>query len=206
MKKTLFTLPLQLLLLCALCVAASAQSDLGPQNGASKTTSSSQLNLSANAVRGIQLDISSAPGGVTVTGATGRSSTGVFALDFGDVDGLGLVTPAPGVSASVSASGATYTTPVHLTPIFSGFSSGTASVSVLLDPTAGTAAGRAAAREGSGANSVVNPSSTATVFTSSAASGTTLTRYVGVFVSNANGAGAVSGSLASRLIYQVVVP
>jgi hypothetical protein len=33
-----------------------------------------------------------------------------------------------------------------------------------------------------------------------------ITRHVGIFVSKANGASAVSGSLASRIIYQVTVP
>lgn len=197
-----------LLVVAALLVFAgsvAAQSDLGPQKNS--TSSSSQLNLTANAQTALQLDISTASGGATVVGATGNTSTGVFSLDFGDVNGLGLGAPATGVSVSVGASGATYTTPVSLTPRYSGFSTSSASVSVLLDGTAGNAAGRSATREGAAAGSVAAPSTTVpNIFTSSASNGTAITRYVGVFVSNANGGSAVNGSLSSRLIYQITVP
>jgi hypothetical protein len=197
-----------LLVVAALLVFAgsvAAQSDLGPQKNS--TSSSSQLNLTANAQTALQLDIATASGGATVVGATGNSSTGVFSLDFGDVNGLGLGAPATGVSVNVGASGATYTTPVSLTPRYSGFSTSSASVSVLLDGTAGNAAGRSATREGAAAGSVAAPSTTVpNIFTSSASNGTAITRYVGVFVSNANGGGAVNGALSSRLIYQITVP
>jgi hypothetical protein len=196
-----------ILILAALLVFASsvsAQADLGPQKNA--TSSSSQLNLTANAQTALQLDISTASGGATVTGATGNSSTGVFSLDFGDVNGLGLGTPSTGVSVNVQAGGAVYTSPISLTPRYSGFSTSSASVSVLLDGTAGNAAGRSATREGAAAGTVVAPSTTVpNIFTSSASNGTAITRYVGVFVSNANGASSVRGSLTARLIYRVYV-
>lgn len=197
-----------LFVLAALLVfagSAAAQADLGPQRNA--TSSSSQLNLTATAQTALQLDISTASGGATVVGNTGNSSTGVFSLDFGNVNGLGLGTPSTGVTVAVQAGGALYTSPVSLTPRYSGFSASSASVSVLLDGTAGNAAGRSATREGAAAASVVAPSTTVpNIFTSAASNGTAITRYVGVFVSNVNGAGAVNGSLSSRLIYQITVP
>jgi hypothetical protein len=197
-----------LLVLAALLVfagSAAAQADLGPQRNA--TSSSSQLNLTATAQTALQLDISTASGGATVVGNTGNSSTGVFSLDFGNVNGLGLGTPSTGVTVAVQAGGALYTSPVSLTPRYSGFSTSSASVSVLLDGTAGNAAGRTATREGAAAASVVAPSTTVpNIFTSAASNGTAITRYVGVFVSNVNGAGAVNGALSSRLIYQITVP
>jgi hypothetical protein len=197
-----------LLVVAALLVFAgsvAAQADLGPQRNA--TSSSSQLNLTANAQTALQIDISTASGGATVAGATGNTSTGVFSLDFGNVNGLGLGAPSTGVSVSVQAGGALYTSPVSLTPRYSGFSTSSASVSVLLDGTAGNAAGRSATREGAAAASVVAPSTTVpNIFTSAASNGTAITRYVGVFVSNVNGAGAVNGALSSRLIYQITVP
>ena len=50
--------------LLAFSASASAQADLGPQKNAA--TSSSQLNITANAVKAIQLDISTAATGATV--------------------------------------------------------------------------------------------------------------------------------------------
>jgi len=155
----------------------------------------------------LSLDISTAGGGATVVGTTGNASTGVFSLDFGDVDGLGLGAPAAGVSVAVQAGGALYTTPVSLTPRYSGHASATASISVLMDAAAGNAMGRTATREGAAAATVIAPSTVVpNIFTTTATHNVAVTRYVGLFVSNANGAGAVSGALSSRLVYQITVP
>ena len=198
-------LPLLLALLGLLTFAGTAAAQVGPvRNG---LTSDSQLNLTANAQNALQLDISTAAGGATVTGATGNNSTGVFSLDFGNVNGLGIGTPSAGVSVAVAAGGATYTSPISLTPRYSGHVNNSASISVLLDSAAGDAQGRAATREGAAAASVVAPSSVVpNIFTSTATNGTAVTRYVGYFVSNANGASAVTGAMSSRLVYEITIP
>lgn len=192
--------------LLAFSASASAQADLGPQKNAA--TSSSQLNITANAVKAIQLDISTAATGATVVGNTGRTSTGIFSLDFGTVDGLGLSPGNANVTVdTTNPAGALYTTPVSLTPRYSGHGTSSSSISVIMSGTSGNAAGRSAAREGGSATTTVAPSTTlANIFTTAASSGTAVTRYVGVFVSNANGASAVSGALNAQLIYQVTVP
>jgi len=198
-------LPFLLALIGLFMIAGAASAQVGPvRNG---LTSQSQLNLSANAQNALQLDITTAAGGATVTGATGNSSTGVFSLDFGNVNGLGIGTPSAGVSVAISGSGATYTSPVSLTPRYSGHVNNTASISVLLDGTAGDANGRAATREGAAAASVVAPSAVVpNIFTSTATNGTAVTRYVGYFISNANGGAAVNGAMSSRIIYEITIP
>jgi hypothetical protein len=199
------TLPMLLALLGLFVFAGTAAAQVGPvRNG---VTSDSQLNLTANAQNALQLDISTAAGGATVTGATGNNSTGVFSLDFGNVNGLGIGTPAAGVTVAVAAGGATYTSPISLTPRYSGHVNNSASISVLLDSAAGDAQGRAATREGAAAASVVAPSSVVpNIFTNTATNGTAVTRYVGYFVSNANGASAVTGAMSSRLVYEITIP
>lgn len=190
-------------LMLASTVLASAQ--VGPQ--IDSLTSDSYLNLTATAQTALQLDITTGAGGAAVTGATGNSSTGVFGLDFGNVNGLGMGTPSTGVSVSVQTGGAVYTTPITLTPRYSGFTSATSSVSVMLDSTAGNAMGRDGAREGGTAAAVAVPSALIpNIFKTDAVSGTSFTRYAGVFVSNANGVGAVNGAMSSRLVYQITVP
>src|SRR3982751_753488 len=198
-------LPLLLAVLGLLAFAGAVAAQVGPvRNG---LTSDSQLNLSANAQNALQLDISTAPGGATVTGATGKNSNGIFSLDFGNVNGLGIGTPSAGVTVVVTGTGATYTSPIILTPHYSGHVNNSASISVLLDATAGNANGRAATREGASAASVVAPSFIVpNIFTTTATDGTAVTRYVGYFVSNANGAAAVNGAISSRLIYEITIP
>ncbi len=184
---------------------AYAQANLGPQKGPAATASSSQINLRANTQKAIQIDILSSASGAAVTGTTGPSSTGVFSLDFGQVDGLGLSSGAAGVTVTVSPTGALYSTPIILVPKFSGFATTNGSVSVSLDFTAGNLRGQLATREGASTAAMASVLAPATI-TTAATNGTPITRYVGLFISNANGPFAVTGPLSSRLIYQVTVP
>lgn len=191
--------------LAACATIASAQQ--GPQRNSNN--SSSQLNLSANAQTALLLDISTGTGGAAVTGTTGRNSTGVFTLDLGDVNALGLGTPAAGVSVDVQAGGALYTTPITLTPKFAGYSAGaTADIVVNVDVPNGNANGNAAVREGASAATVSAPPVVANPFSpavTGAANNTPIQRFVGMFVTNANGGTAEAGSLQSRLVYQILV-
>ena len=170
--------------------------------------STSELTITATAESALQIDIATAAGGATVTGATGESSTGVFSVSFGNVNGLGIGSPASGVAVTLrDASGTLYTSPIKLTPYFSGFNSATATVKVYQD--GGTSANsQGAAREGSAPGSVAavpTTALTANTVTSTAASGTDITRYIGLFVSNANGGSSVTGALAPKLIYEISV-
>lgn len=149
----------------------------------------------------MSVTIQTASGGVVVTG-----SNDVFSVDFGNVNGLGLGTPAAGVSVSRSSTGATYTTPVIIKANFTNCSGGgTLTLKVYQDSTTNSAS-QTAARQGSAPGSVIAVPSTlasATLITSSPVNGASITRYVGIFVSNANGAGRVTGSLAPRFIFQL---
>jgi hypothetical protein len=162
----------------------------------SETTA--ELGMSATAQTALTLDIST-NGGASVSGAAG---SGEFTINLGNVNGLGVGTPASGVSVAVNGSGATYTTPITLTPIFSGFSAANATITVERSATGGNALGDDAVREGA-TSSVSAVTGTATNVTSSATSTTPITRYVGFFVSNANGSGYVEGALSSTLVYTI---
>jgi hypothetical protein len=170
--------------------------------------STSNLTISATAQSALQIDIATDAGGATVTGATGENSTGVFSVSFGNVNGLGIGSPTSGVSiTSRDSSGTLYTSPIKLTPYFSGFTSTTATVKVYQDATA-SANSQAAVREGSAPGSVAavpTSAGAANTVTSTAASGTDITRYVGLFISNANGGSSVTGALAPKIIYEVSV-
>lgn len=169
--------------------------------------STSNLTISATAQSALQIDIATSGGGATVTGAVGENSTGLFSVSFGNVNGLGIGSPTSGVSiTSRDSSGTLYTSPIKLTPYFSGFTSTTATVKVYQD--AAASANSQAVREGSAAGSVASvPTSAgaANTVTATAASGTDITRYVGLYISNANGGSSVTGALAPKVIYEVSV-
>lgn len=156
----------------------------------------------------LQVDVSTAPGGATVNGQTGLLSTGVFDVNFGNVNGLGIGTRPAGVSITRGASGTLYTTPVLITPSWTCIiTCPTGTITLRLDAAQGTGTGRDAVREGSSPASVsiVNATPSKTI-TTTAANGVPITRYVGLFVSNANGAGGVSGAMTARVVYQISIP
>lgn len=189
------------ILVAAFCVcSANAFAADGSVTNANSVTSN--LTLSATAETAITLTIST-NGGATIT----DGGSGAFAVSFGNVNGLGVGNLTSGVTVSVNGSGATYTTPITVTPTFSGFTSTTATVKVYQD--SGTSLdSQDAAREGSASGDVAavpTTSGAATTVTSSASSASGITRHVGIFVSNANGGSKVIGSLAPKFIYSVEI-
>jgi hypothetical protein len=183
-----------LTLLAVLFVFGGAAYAQGPSVGSASTTS--ELEMSATVQTAVQLNISTGSGGATVSGS---NSTGLFSLSFGNVNGLGLGTPAAGVSVVADASGALYKTPINLTPVYSGFTTETATLEVEQDAAGDTAL----AREG---NSSISSSSTVSTSTpasvaSGAASGVAIERYVGMYAARSEAAGAKSATL----IYTITV-
>lgn len=185
------SLALLLAALFAFCGSAYAQ---GPVTNASST--SSELELTATVQTAVQLNISTVLGGATVSGST---STGLFTINFGNVNGLGVGSVASGVTVVADPSGALYKTPINLSPVYSGFTDETASIEVEQDAAGDTQV----AREGNSsisASSTVSTSTPASVATGKA-SGSSVERYVGIYVARAEAAGAKSATL----IYTVTV-
>lgn len=151
------------------------------------TSTSAHLEMSAEVKTALQLRISTGSGGATVTG---NNTTGIFALDFGTVNGLGIGTPATGVTKSVDGSGATYTTPINLSPVYSGFTTETASVTV--EAESGT--NQSMAREGSSSGNVASVTTPATVV-SGASSGSSHERFVGFRIDRTDAAGTKEATL-----------
>lgn len=166
----------------------------GPVVGTNTTTS--ELAMSASVETAVQLNISTGSGGATVAGST---STGLFSISFGNLNGLGVGTPTAGITVVTDGSGALYKTPINLTPIYSGFTTETATITVLQDAAGDTAL----AREGdssisSGSTvSTTTPGSVAT----GRASGVAFERFVGLYVPRTEAAGAKTATL----IYTITV-
>ena len=155
----------------------------------------------------LQVDVSTAPGGATVNGQTGVLSTGVFDIYLGNVNGLGIGPRSAGVSIIRGASGTLYSTPILITPSWTCVTTcPTGTITFSLDAAQGTSAGRDAVREGSSPGSATPVNASPKTITTAASTGVPITRYVGLFVSNANGAGRMSGAMTVRVIYQISIP
>lgn len=190
-----FRFPLRFaILLAALFAFGEAAYAQGPVINGSSTTS--ELEMSATVQTAVQLNISTGAGGATVSGS---NSTGLFSVSFGNVNGLGLGTPAAGVSVVANGSGALYKMPINLTPVYSGFTTETATIEVEQDAAGDTAL----AREGNSSISSASTVSTSTPASvaSGGASGSAIERYVGMYVSRSEAAGAKSATL----IYTITV-
>jgi hypothetical protein len=170
-----------LLLAVATLSIAGVAAAQGPVVGSNTTTS--ELAMSATVETAVQLNI----------------STGLFSLSFGNVNGLGVGTPAAGITIVTDASGALYKTPINLTPLYSGFSTETATITVSQDAAGDTAL----AREGDAnisSSSTVSTTTPATVATGRA-SGVAFERFVGLYIPRTE----VAGAKTATLIYTITV-
>ncbi len=172
-------------------------------------SSTATLTLVPSVQTAMQLTLGTAPGGLSITPATD------YAVNFGNVNGLGIGTPSAGITKTAVAGGEVYATAYLIQPVFSDFASTTGHVSVyvstdfahpstltLQDATAATGPFTAIAKTAGSPTSI----------SSTAASGSSITRYLGLKVSNANGAGifpgtaGASGGDNSILTFTLTVP
>jgi len=177
----------------ALCVFAGTAAAQGPVFDNDTTTSN--LEMTATVQTAVQLNISTGAGGATVSG---NAATGLFSVAFGNVNGLGLGTPTAGVTVVVDSSGALYKTPINLTPVYSGFDTETADITV----EAGTSGNEDLAREGnSGISSGSTVGASPVSVISNAASGSSNERFVGFYIPRTE----VTGAKTATLIYTITV-
>jgi hypothetical protein len=148
----------------------------------------------------LRLSLATAPGGRTV--ATGSD----FTLNYGTVNALGIGAAA-GLSVISVSGGSSYSSPFYLQPTFSSFSSTTGSLRAYVS-TDFIHPSQLELRDSSdGATfSPLSKSSTTPTALTSAASGANVTRYLGLFVSNANGAGVFTGSDNATVTFTLVIP
>ncbi len=156
----------------------------------------------ANTVQdAVSLALATAPSGLAVSGTASP-----YTLAFGDVNGLGVGATVPTVAA---AGGIIYTTPYYLEPEFSDFTSTVADLEVYVStnfahPTLLQLDDSAAAA--GPYNAISTTVGTQTVMTTTAADRSTITRYLGLFVSLDNTATPFLGSDSATLTYTITVP
>jgi hypothetical protein len=152
-----------------------------------------------NAVR---LTLGSAAGGLNV------APSADFSMNFGNVNGLGFG-PGAGLTTVAAPGGVIYSTPYLLQPAFGDFTSTTATIRTFVStnfahPTMLVLRDAASAPGPYG--NIGTTTGTATQITNAAADRSSVTRFLGLFVSNANGAGAFTGSDSATLTFTMTVP
>ena len=183
------------LVFAVLLVFAGSAAAQGPV--VDNNTTTSNLEMSATVQTAVQLNISTSAGGATVSGST---STGLFSINFGTVNGLGLGTPTAGVTVTVDGSGALYKTPINLTPVYSGFDTETADITV----EAGASGDEDLAREGNASiSSASTVSGTPASVITDAASGSDNERFVGFYIPRTEPQGAKTATLIYTITVQL---
>jgi hypothetical protein len=150
----------------------------------------------------VRLTLSTATGGLTISPGTD------FSMDFGSVNGLGF-SPKAGLTTVAATGGVVYSTPYLLQPAFSAFRSTTATIKTFVSspfahPTILIL--RDAAASGGPYNNIGTTAGTATQISNTAADRSSITRFLGLFVSNTNGATAFQGSDSATLTFTMTVP
>jgi len=149
----------------------------------------------------LRLTLATSAGGATI--ASGSD----FSLAFGNVNGLGI-SPGSGLTATTASGGEIYSTPYLLQPSFASFSSttGTLKTYVSTDFVHPSQLELRDSSSGSSFSAISKLSSSQTTLTSSASSGSAVTRYLGLFVSNTNGSSVFTGSDNATVTFTLVVP
>lgn len=177
------------------------------------STVSPTLQISVTVQKAIALTLSQGAG----AGACNVTTASDYSISFGNVDALGINTPTcgakfdpttPGVSASA------YYTDYKLTPMFTNQSATSATVTAYVSTNFATLSSilsvvQASSAPGNiGALSAMSTSSgSPTSVGTSLASGTAVTRYIGVTVQPTNsGSSTVSGSDTATITYTMTVP
>jgi hypothetical protein len=158
------------------------------------------LALSNSVQTALRLALASA-GGLPVVPASN------YSMACGSVNGLGIG-PAAGLSVSFPSGGALYRTPYSIQTTFAGFSSTTATVKVYVNVDFAHPAVlelRDSADNTTFA-AISKSAATSTTISTTMPSGSPLTRYLGLFVSSLNGAGAFTGADSATLTFTVIVP
>jgi hypothetical protein len=172
-------------------------------SGATLDTATLYLSIPQETVQdAVQLTLGTAPGGATIATASD------FSLNFGNVNGLGIG-PGAGLTTTSVPGGMMYHTPYLIEPAFSGMSSTTATIKVyvktnFVHPTLLTL--NDATSSGGPYSAISTSAGAQTQITAAAADRSSITRYLGLFVSNVNGATAYNGSDSATLTFTMTVP
>jgi hypothetical protein len=150
----------------------------------------------------VRLTLATSAGGLTVSPGSD------FSMNFGNVNGLGFG-PGAGLTIVAAAGGVVYSTPYVLQPAFTDFTSTTATIQTFVSINFAHPAIlvlRDAASSPGPYNNIGTTAGTATQITNTAADRSSITRFLGLLVSNVNGATSFIGNDSATLTFTLTVP
>ncbi len=147
----------------------------------------------------VRLTLGTATGGLTITPAAD------YSVNFGNVNGLGIG-PGAGLTTTAAAGGTVYVTPYLLNPVFADFSSTTATIKVTLSANFAHPTVLQLDDSSASGGPFTQITTTPVQITNSAADRSSITRFLGLFVSSANGAGVFTGSDTATLTFTMTAP
>ena len=156
------------------------------------------LTLSTTVQTAVQLTLATAGGASINPGSD-------YSLNFSNVNALGIG-PATGLTTTTVAGGTIYHTPYVLNPEFSGFSSTVSTIKVSLSMNFAYPAVLTLEDGATAGGPYTAISGTPTTITSAATDRSSITRYLGLFVSNVNGPTAHVGPDSATLTFTLTVP
>jgi hypothetical protein len=196
--------------ICAFSTAAFA----GTQ-GANTNTVQPTLQISATVQKAIRLTLSTGTAAVTHCAVVATGGSPDYTMDFGAVDALGInagncnlfAPTTPGVSNAV------YWSDYNLTPVFTGQAANTSTITAQVTTDFAAPHNVLIVRDSANSNAVpANAAAFTAMGTGSAdtivtnpASGTAVTRYIGVAVTPANGATVLAGAQSATVTFTLTV-
>jgi len=182
--------------------------DLYLNGGGTSTDTVTLALLNETVQNAVQLTVGSAAAGLTI-GNSGGPLVDPFSMNFGNVNALGIG-PGSGLTTVAQAGGIIYSTPYNLLPVFTDMNQTSGSVKACVSTTFTHSAiltlkDSATGSAGSFSNISTNCGA-ATSLSGSAGNRSTVARYLGLFVSNVNGATAFTGLDNATLTYTLTVP
>jgi hypothetical protein len=163
-------------------------------------TVSPTMKVNVNVQSAVQLTLSTA----TQCPISNGTAPDDYAINFGNVNGLGVGTPTCGTVSSNPGVNATYATDYQIMPSFSG-STGNGTITVA-QSFAFTHNTLLSLKEGDSVANLQTLTTTPATISNNAANNTPITRFLGVTVAVQNGAGAYTGPDSSIVTFTLTVP
>ena len=151
----------------------------------------------------VQLTLGTATSGRTISAGSD------YTLDFGTVNALGIG-PGANLTTSAATNGIIYSTPYNLLPVFTDFSHITATITVCVSMTFTNSTVLVLEKSATGSagsfSNITTCGNGADTLTGTGGDRSTILQYLGLFVSNVNGATAYTGGDSASLKYTLTVP
>jgi len=206
MRRYLRFMSVSLVALVGLSSPAFASTD-----AVNASTFSPTLAVSATVQKALRLTLSQGASGTACAVTTASD----YSMTFGNVDALGINTPTCGAKFDPTTPGTTpsaYYTDYKLTPVFTNQTSTTSTITAYVSSNFATLSSILGVVQASSApgniaalTAMSTSSGSQTSIGTSLASGTAITRYLGVTVQPTNGA-TVSGSDTATITYTMTAP